>query len=88
MTRRTGHKRAKRVTHDPKPTVRFRAYEILSRAVADGIAYGWGRAYKYESDPIPEEGPRACEARDAIESAVMNAICEVMEFAPFEEQAN
>ena len=86
MTRRRGHKRAKRVTHDPKPTVRLRAYAIVADAVESGVARGWMRAYKYDAKPIPENGPRAMHAREEIADAVTTALCEVMDFAPFEEE--
>lgn len=31
--------------------MRVRAYEVLSRAVEDGVEYGWRRAHKHTDTP-------------------------------------
>lgn len=40
----------------------------------EGVAYGYQRAHKHTSTPTPEA------VKEAIESAVMNALCEVIDF--------
>ena len=55
-------------------TVRIDAYEVISRAVEAGIGYGWRRAHKHTNKPSDES------VYDAIFTAVMNEICEVVKF--------
>lgn len=50
------------------------AYKILARCVEEGVAYGYNRAHKHVDNPT---GAQLCEA---IESAVLNAICEYFTF--------
>jgi hypothetical protein len=60
-------------------TVRLNAYAIISRAVEEGIAYGIGRLWKYNTgDTMTEDYMR--EHQDRIYDAVMNDLCEVLEF--------
>ena len=47
---------------------------ILSRAIEEGVAYGWNRAHKHIDDPSPEA------IRSEIEQAVENSISEVFVF--------
>lgn len=54
--------------------MRVKAYEVLARAVDEGIAYGYQRAHKYTPTPDAET------MRAALERAVMDAIAEVFEF--------
>ncbi len=63
-----------------KAGVRVRTYEVLSRAVDEGISYGYRRAHKH--DPNPSEQA----IKDAIELAVMGSICEVFSFDEEEGQ--
>jgi hypothetical protein len=56
--------------------MRARDYEILRRAVEEGIARGWTRAHKHTETPTPEE------VQDMIESAILDEICEWFEFPP------
>jgi hypothetical protein len=51
-----------------------RTYEILRRAVEEGIAYGYRRAFKHTEEP-PED-----TIRQEIETAIMAAIDEVFSF--------
>lgn len=55
-------------------TIRIDAYAVLSRAVEEGVAYGWNRAHKHVDTPEPD-----C-IKDQIETAVMSAICEVIKW--------
>jgi hypothetical protein len=64
-----------------KPTKRkvyggmtVRSYDVLRRAVEDGVAYGYRRAHKYSDKPEPEA------VKEAIEQAVMSEICEWFDF--------
>jgi hypothetical protein len=49
-------------------------YRVLDRAVEDGVAHGYRRAFKYADTPSEEA---LCLA---IHSAVMNEICEWFDF--------
>jgi hypothetical protein len=55
-------------------SVRVRAYDVLHRAVEDGVAYGYRRAHKYSDKPEPEA------VKEAIELAIMSEICEWFDF--------
>jgi hypothetical protein len=57
-----------------KDSVRINAYAVISRAVEDGIAYGYTRAHKHTDSPGEDLMKRE------IENAVMNEICEVLLF--------
>lgn len=64
---------------EPEPlpvqaAVRLDAYGIIQRAVEEGVARGYRRAFKYTDAP-GEEGIRA-----SIEREVMDALCEVLRF--------
>jgi hypothetical protein len=48
----------------------------LTRAVEDGVAYGWMRAHKYIDQPDE------VDVRDAIAQAVISEICEWFDFDP------
>ncbi len=54
--------------------LRVNAYLVMSNAVEEGVAYGWNRAHKHTDAPDP------AAIRDAIEAAVMGAICEYFTF--------
>ena len=62
----------------PNAGLSFNAYAILQRAVEEGIGYGLRRVTKYREEPIGEELERALAAH--VESAVMSALCEVLNF--------
>lgn len=55
-----------------KVKVTANVYKILSRAVEEGIVYGWNRAHKHTDAPGEEA------IKDEMERAVMNEICEVV----------
>jgi hypothetical protein len=52
--------------------VRFNAYEIISRAVEEGVAYGYRRAHKHTDKPTE------AQMTTEIENAVMNSLSEVL----------
>lgn len=45
-------------------------YKLLERAVEEGVAYGYMRAYKYQDNPSVEH------IQSEIYQGVMNSICE------------
>ena len=54
--------------------MKTRIYYVLSRAVEEGISYGWQRAHKHT------DKPDEAHILDQIEQAIMNAICETFSF--------
>lgn len=65
-----------------KDTVMANCYAVFTRAVEEGVAYGWNRAHKHTATPSPEA------IKEAIEQAVVNEVCEYFNFSEFppEEQ--
>lgn len=55
-------------------TVRLHAWAILSRAVEEGLAYGWTRAHKHTETPERED------VLDQQAQAIMHALSEVIDF--------
>jgi hypothetical protein len=54
--------------------VRAKAYAILTRAIEDGLEWGWSRAHKHNDNPDREA------VLEAMYSEVLNSICEVFDF--------
>lgn len=54
--------------------LKFKAYDIIDRAVSEGVAYGLHRAYKYSDNPSNEQ------LQDQIERAVMHELSEIIDF--------
>ena len=63
-------------------SIRVDAYAIVSRAVEEGVAYGWNRAHKHTDTP-DEQAIHA-----AITDAVLGTLCEVLLFAGGEGEGN
>ena len=61
-------KRPKKVTLVPK------AWEVVSRAVEEGVGFGLNRAFKHVDNPSREL------IAEAVEREVMNALSEVVKF--------
>ncbi len=60
-----------------RASVRLDAYAVISRAVEEGIAYGYQRAHKH----LDRGGVASADTIKAeIETAVMNALSEVIKF--------
>ncbi len=57
----------------------FRAYNIITAALEEGIRYGVNRAYKYTESPDRET------IVDQVHTAVMNSLCEVLDFGESDE---
>jgi hypothetical protein len=55
--------------------LRVRAYEVLRRAVEEGIDYGWMRAHKHTNKP----GEAA--VKEEILQGILNEVCEYFDFA-------
>ena len=60
--------------------MRFRAYDLVTRAVEDGLGYGIGRLFKHEDGPFTEDQLR--ERQETLIMAIQNALCEVIDFDP------
>ena len=54
--------------------IKFRSYKIISRAVEEGVAYGYQRAHKHTDTPSEEL------MKQEIEDAVTQALDEVIDF--------
>lgn len=54
--------------------MRVRAYEVLRRAIEEGVAYGWRRAHKHTDTPGEET------IRDEIVTGILNEVCEYFDF--------
>ena len=57
-----------------KAKVRLNAYAVITRAIDEGVALGYRRAHKHT------DAPTEIQMRDALEQAVMEALCEVLDF--------
>lgn len=57
-----------------RTAVRIRAYDVIWRAVEEGVAYGYKRAHKHTDAPGEES------IREHIERAVMASLEEVLAF--------
>ncbi len=58
--------------------VRVNTYAVIARAVEEGVAYGLTRAHKHTNRPSREM------LQEAIERAVLNDLCEVLQFEVLE----
>jgi hypothetical protein len=54
--------------------IRVNSYMVLTRAIEEGISYGYRRAFKHSDDPDEDH------IKDEIYTAIMNSICEVFQF--------
>jgi len=55
-------------------TIRINAYDIVRRAVEEGVRYGWNRAHKHT------DKPDEAAILEHIENAVLTELCEVLKF--------
>lgn len=62
-----------------KTTVRWNAYDLVQRAISEGIRCGLRRAKKHTSKPTEED------VIDNLEREVMTALCDIMDFDPPDE---
>lgn len=62
--------------------MKFKAYDLIQRAVAEGVVYGVNRSYKHTAALRgSNETPDIETLRDNIEQEVMNALSEIIEFS-------
>lgn len=57
--------------------MRARFYDIIRRAVEEGLAYGWQQAHKHTDTPTVDI------IKNCIETAIMTEICEYIDFLDF-----
>jgi len=63
-----------------KGVVRIDAYAVISRAVEEGIEYGWNRAHKHTDTPSKDH------ILTEIDNAVMNSLSEVIQYGENENE--
>ena len=74
-SRRRAHQLAARaMRHTVKGVVTIKSYPVVERAVEEGVGYGWRRAHKHTVTPTEDA------VQTEIVNAVMNSLCEVLEF--------
>ena len=54
--------------------MKIKMYQLISRAIEEGVDFGWNRAHKHS------EKPEKNTVLDSIHSEVMSQICEVFDF--------
>jgi hypothetical protein len=54
--------------------LRVRAYEVLRRAIEEGVEHGWRRAHKHTDAPDEET------IKDQVVTGVLNEVCEYFNF--------
>lgn len=62
----------------PRSGIRFRAYDLVAKAVEQGVECGYRRAHKH-AKPTPES------LREHIYDAVMSELCDTFDFEPWWE---
>ncbi len=55
-------------------TIKIDGYLVIQRAVEEGVAYGVRRSHKHTDHPTEDQ------ISTEVENAVMNEICEVLQF--------
>ena len=79
MPRRSG--KARVAPH----VVKVRLYPLVADAVDGGVKYGIRRVFKYDGTQRDEDAMLA--AADTIVEAVLNELCDLIEFDPDDGQA-
>lgn len=62
------------MTTKTQQAIQVNTYEIVCRAVEDGLNYGWNRSHKHT------DKPDEFLVKQEMENAIMNALCEVLIF--------
>jgi hypothetical protein len=57
-----------------KTKLSMNTYEVVERAVTAGVVYGYRRAFKHEDHPVEST------IHEALCMAIMNELCEVVDF--------
>ena len=55
-------------------SMRVRAYDVLRRAIEEGVEYGWRRAHKHTGTPDEET------IKEQIVTGILNEVCEIFDF--------
>ncbi len=64
----------KRSTRRATGGMTVRAYEVLRRAIEEGIDYGWRRAHEHT------DAPGEAAIKDEVLQGILNEVCEVFSF--------
>ena len=59
-----------------RPKIKLRAYNLIERAVEEGVRWGWQHAHKHTDKPT------LSVAEEQIVNDVMQQLSEIMEFDP------
>lgn len=59
---------------EAKNSLQVNVYEVLSRAIEDGLKMGWRRAHKHTDTPGEES------ILEHQQNAIMSEVCEVFKF--------
>ena len=54
--------------------MKVRAYDVLRRAIEEGVEYGWRRAHKHADSPDAET------IKDQLITGILNEVCEYFDF--------
>ena len=54
--------------------LKVRAYDVLRRAIEEGVEYGWRRAHKHT------DAPDADTIKDQVTTGILNEVCEYFDF--------
>ena len=54
--------------------MKVRAYDVLRRAIEEGVEYGWRRAHKHTDSPDAET------IKDQVVTGILNEVCEYFDF--------
>lgn len=54
--------------------MRVRAYEVLHRAIEEGLEHGWRRAHKHT------DTPDEASLKEEVLQGIVNEVCEVFDF--------
>ena len=54
--------------------MKFKAYQLIERAIEEGVNYGYARAHKHTDTPTE------ATLKSLITEAVMSELCEIIDF--------
>lgn len=57
------------------PVIKFKAYDLIQKAVEEGIASGWRRAHKYDDSPLESS------IHENIEHYIMLSLEQIIDFS-------
>lgn len=64
-----------------KQAIKIKLYDLIERAVQDGIASGWHRAHKHTDNPTEHE------IKKQIERGIMGELSDYIDFSPDAESS-